>query len=186
VETLFQRWVPEKGTQGRGPVFSPSPRPSPAESYQEGDLRCWAAAGFSWEGQHPGGLREPKRWDKILAPIWWKEKPKQEKNKKTPRAWRMLPSDFSNSKALAGIWGSIWICLLSTFHRPEIDWTIGNILLNGTLMAPAGKAADLGLGTCESIMVPFTGSQPAAYFRLEAGCWVGAGPAIGIKHESRL
>lgn len=134
--------------------------------------------------------RRPKRTKALgqnTCPNMMKRETKtRKKQKKNPRAWRMLPSDFSNSKALAGIWGSISTCLLSTFHRPEIDWTIGNILLNGTLMAPAGKAADLGLGTCESIMVPFTGSQPAAYFRLEAGCWVGAGPAIGIKHESRL
>lgn len=44
-------------------------------------------------------------------------------------------------------------------------------------MAPAGKAADLGLGTCESIMVPFTGPNqlPISGLKQDVG-WVQAQP----------
>lgn len=163
-ETLFRSWVPQKRTQGV--LFFPRPQARPAESQWEGDLRCPSASGFSREDQHPGGLREQVAPGQRTCPSMMK---RETQIRRKQRAWRTLSLAISTSRleSRGQNLGKHMRRVVLPFHRLEINWTIRNILLNETPMAPAGKTT--GGAEPGNLRVHYgalSASQLAAYFRL--------------------
>lgn len=94
-----------------------------------------------------------------------RENPNKKKTKSLENA--LLAISTSRPESRGQNLGKHMTSVVLTFHRLEINWTIRNILLNETPMAPAGKTTEgAEPGNLRIHYGALGESQLAAYFRL--------------------